>query len=142
VLPQGGTFAANPLAMSAGLAAMRALDANQFAHLDKLGDELRAGMRAAIAAAGAPLSITGAASLFRIHLTPVPPREFRELPTTPVAANVLRELSRHFARHDILLPAGAAACISTPMTLSEIQSVVKVFADFLSSQAALIAELR
>src|SRR6185503_8699848 len=107
----GGTFAANPLAMSAGLAAMRALDTEQFAHLDRLGDELRAGMRAAIAAARAPLSITGAASLFRIHLTPAPPREFRELPTTAAAAGVLREISRHFARHDILLPARAAACI-------------------------------
>ena len=56
-VPQGGTFAANPLAMSAGLAAIRALDEPQFAHLDALGEELRAGMRGVIEKAGAPLSI-------------------------------------------------------------------------------------
>jgi glutamate-1-semialdehyde 2,1-aminomutase len=142
LVPQGGTFAANPLAMAAGLAAMQALGPDQFAHLDALGEQLRQGLRAAIAGTGAPLSITGAASLFRIHTANTPPREFRELSIAPASAHVLRELTRHFAAHDIMLPAGAAACLSTPMVGSEIQRVIDVFAEFLRSRATVLEELR
>jgi glutamate-1-semialdehyde 2,1-aminomutase len=141
MLPQGGTFAANPLAMTAGLAAMRALGANQFAHLDALGNQLRDGFRAAVAKAGAPLSITGAASLFRIHAAKTPPREFRELDSAPAAKRVLRELSRHFTAHDVILPAAAAACLSTPMIAGEIRLLIEIFADFLTTQASLLEEL-
>jgi glutamate-1-semialdehyde 2,1-aminomutase len=55
---------------------------------------------------------------------------------------VLRDLTRHFAQQGIGLPSGAAACLSTPMVESEIQLIVDVFADFLSSRAALIEELQ
>jgi glutamate-1-semialdehyde 2,1-aminomutase len=140
-VPQGGTFAANPLAMAAGLAAMRALDERQFAHLEALGDALRAGLRRVIADQGAPLSISGAGSLFRIHLTRTPPREFRDLPATPTAARILRELSRHFAAHGILLPSGAAACLATPMQSVEIDLIVEVFADFVRRRGDLLEEL-
>ncbi len=40
-LPQGGTFAANPLSMVAGVAAMQALDRDAFERLDQLGDAVR-----------------------------------------------------------------------------------------------------
>jgi glutamate-1-semialdehyde 2,1-aminomutase len=140
-VPQGGTFAANPMAMSAGLAAMRALDEGQFAHLDSLGEQVRAGLRRVIEKAGAPLSISGAASLFRIHLTRTPPREFRDLPATPTSARILRELSRHFAAQGILLPSGAAACLATPMRSAEIELVVEVFAEFVRCRGDLIEEL-
>ncbi|TIQ61323.1 MAG: aminotransferase class III-fold pyridoxal phosphate-dependent enzyme, partial [Mesorhizobium sp.] len=36
-LPHGGTFTANPVTMRAGLASMRALTKEGFAHLDRLG---------------------------------------------------------------------------------------------------------
>jgi glutamate-1-semialdehyde 2,1-aminomutase len=141
-LPQGGTFAANPMAMVAGRAAMSALDERQFTHLEALGEQLRSGLRAAIEKTAAPFCITGAASLFRIHTSRTPPREFRELHATPAANRVLRELTRHFAAHGIVLPNSAAACLSTPMTSAEIKLITEVFADFLERRADLIAELR
>jgi glutamate-1-semialdehyde 2,1-aminomutase len=141
-LPQGGTFAANPMAMVAGRAAMQALDRAQFAHLERLGEQLRNGLRAAIEKTGAPFCVTGAASLFRIHTSRTPPREFRELHATPAAIRVLRELTRHFATHGIVLPNSAAACLSTPMTAAEMQLITDVFANFLERRAELIAELR
>src|SRR5262249_44710596 len=67
LLPQGGTFSANPLSMTAGLAAMRHLDHSAFAHLESLGSVIRDGLARAIAKRDAPLCVTGAASLFRIH---------------------------------------------------------------------------
>jgi glutamate-1-semialdehyde 2,1-aminomutase len=41
----GGTFNATPLAMAAGLAAMRHLDTKQMARINALGDRLREGLR-------------------------------------------------------------------------------------------------
>jgi len=140
-LPQGGTFSANPLAMVAGRAAMLALDERQFEHLQTLGDALRDGLRTVIERKRAPFSVTGAASLFRIHAGSKPPREFRELHSTPAALRVLRELTRHFACHGVVLPTNAAACLSTPMVSAEIAMIVELFADFLERQTSLIGEL-
>jgi glutamate-1-semialdehyde 2,1-aminomutase len=128
--------------MVAGHAAMTALDREQFAHLEALGEQLRSGLRAAIEKTRAPFCITGAASLFRIHTSRTPPREFRELHATPEAVRVLRELTRHFATHGIVLPNSAAACLSTPMTTAEMKLITEVFADFIERHADMIAELR
>lgn len=56
-VPQGGTFSANPLSMSAGLASMTALDHAAFAYLESLGDKLRDQLRTAIARRGVPFSV-------------------------------------------------------------------------------------
>ncbi|TGT43221.1 hypothetical protein [Mesorhizobium sp. M8A.F.Ca.ET.167.01.1.1] len=45
---------------------------------------------------------------------------------------IMRALTRHFLAHGILLPFGAAACLSTPMTAAEMDRVVAVFDDFLA----------
>ncbi|CAH1693699.1 Glutamate-1-semialdehyde 2,1-aminomutase [Hyphomicrobiales bacterium] len=141
LLPQGGTFSANPLSMVAGLASMTALDRDAFAHLEQLGDRLRGQLTAAIARNRAPFSISGAASLFRIHPKAVLPRDFREATPTTAQAHVMKELSRAFAECEIILPDGAAACLSTPMTTEDTDRVASVFDDFLASRSDLIESL-
>lgn len=136
-LPQGGTFSANPISMVAGRVTLEHLPRSAFAALDTLGDELRERLRASIARHGAPFSVTGAASLFRIHPRPQAPREFREAWETPVQAAAMRAMSRHFAEAGILLPAGAAACLSTPMTAAEIGLIADSFDGFLASRSDL-----
>ncbi|HEX5308148.1 MAG TPA: aminotransferase class III-fold pyridoxal phosphate-dependent enzyme [Solirubrobacteraceae bacterium] len=44
-LPLAGTFAANPVSMAAGVAALRALDAAAIERIGALGEQLRAGLR-------------------------------------------------------------------------------------------------
>ncbi|MET4236220.1 glutamate-1-semialdehyde aminotransferase [Bradyrhizobium sp. I1.8.5] len=112
-LPQGGTFSANPLSMVAGLASMTALDRAAFDHLERLGDRLREQLTAAIARHHAPLSVSGAASLFRIHPKAILPRDFREATPTAAQAHVMKELGRTFAESGIVLPSGAAACLTS-----------------------------
>ncbi|MBS7699845.1 MULTISPECIES: aspartate aminotransferase family protein [unclassified Chelatococcus] len=141
LLPQGGTFSANPLSMVAGFASMTALDRSAFTHLEQLGDRLRGQLTAAIARNRAPLSISGAASLFRIHPKAVLPRDFREATATASQAYVMRELSRAFAESGIILPNGAAACLSTPMTTADTDRVASVFDDFLAKRSDLIESL-
>ncbi|UCI34906.1 aspartate aminotransferase family protein [Mesorhizobium sp. B4-1-4] len=140
-VPQGGTFSANPLSMVAGFASMQALDHAAFAHLESLGDRLRSQLDAAVARHGAPFSISGAASLFRIHPKAVLPRETREAVLMGPEAHAMLELTRTFAEHGIIIPNGAGACLSTPMTTADTDLVSTVFEHFLATRGDLIERL-
>ncbi|WP_439497521.1 aspartate aminotransferase family protein [Bosea sp. (in: a-proteobacteria)] len=140
-LPQGGTFSANPLSMVAGFASMLALDHGAFKHLEMLGDRLRGQLLAAIARHGAPFTVSGVASLFRIHPKPALPRDFREATMSAAETAVMNELSRAYATAGVILPSGAAACLSTPMTTADIDLVASVFDEFLATRADLIESL-
>lgn len=141
LLPQGGTFSANPLSMTAGLAAMRHLDQAAFAHLEILGDFVRDGIDLAISKRAAPLCVTGAASLFRIHPLAQTPKDYREVYPTPAGATLMRQLTRFFAENGIILPLGAAASISTPMTRADAELIVDVFAGFLDSHRDMLESI-
>jgi glutamate-1-semialdehyde 2,1-aminomutase len=140
-VPQGGTFSANPLSMVAGLTAMRALDHAALAHLDTLGETVRHGLADVARDHQAPFSITGAASLFRIHPKRRTPREFRDAFPSPAEAKVMKQLWRFFQAAGVNLPDGASAALSTPMGAAEIGCVVETFRRFVIAQAASIAEL-
>lgn len=141
IVPQGGTFSANPLSMAAGLASMKALDQTAFSRLEKLGDRLRDQLRAAVERHGAPFSVSGAASLFRIHAKRVLPREFRQALATPEEAHVLLELARAFAEQGLNISNTASGCLSTPMTNADIDLVSSVFEHFLATRGELIEKL-
>ncbi len=133
-LPQGGTFSANPVSMLAGYAAMSAMTDVEFVRLDTMGQRVRRGLAAAaINAGGGKFSVTGAASLFRIHPKPTPPTQFREAFMSTEEAALMGRLSRHFFEHGILLPNGAAACLSTAMNDEDIDRIIACFQDFASA---------
>ena len=137
-VPQGGTFSANPMSMTAGLAAMQCLDQAAFAHLERLGDKLRARLVHAIERRGIAFSVSGAASLFRIHPKRRAPSDFREAFWSSSETAVMKELTRFFAAEGIILPIGASACLSTPMGDAEIDLIGQVFEQFLSSRAQVL----
>lgn len=130
-LPQGGTFSANPVSMLAGYVAMQRLTRAEFGRLEAMGEQLRNGLNAAIERQEAPFAVTGAASLFRIHPKRKLPREFRDAFCSTAERNVMARLRRHFLSSGILLPDGAAAALSTPMTPADITMIVECFDDFL-----------
>ncbi|QFI69587.1 aspartate aminotransferase family protein [Sinorhizobium alkalisoli] len=134
LLSQGGTFSANPVSMAAGLAAMAAMTPDTFDHLEAMGDRLRAGLSASIARRDARFSVTGAASLFRIHPKRVAPVEYRDAYLSAEEASLMRRMSRHFLELSILLPYGAAGCLSTAMVDSDIDLVLTAFDDFLKAE--------
>lgn len=133
MLPQGGTFSANPLSMTAGFAAMRHLDHPALEHIETLGNVIRDGISRAISSRSSPLCVTGAASLFRIHPMSHLPNDNRDAHPTPAGASLMRQLTRFFAENGIILPHSAAASISTPMTRDDAELIVDVFANFLDS---------
>ncbi|WP_172111744.1 MULTISPECIES: aspartate aminotransferase family protein [Bradyrhizobium] len=134
-VPQGGTFSANPMSMTAGLIAMQNLDHAAFARLERLGDLLRSRLMQSIERWQIAFSVTGAASLFRIHPKRRPPRDFREAFWSPSEAAIMTEMTRYFATAGIILPNGAAACLSTPMQDGDVDLIGQVFENFLSDVA-------
>jgi glutamate-1-semialdehyde 2,1-aminomutase len=140
-LPQGGTFAANPLSMVAGLAAMQALDRAAFDHLERMGDALRERLATAIRDRQAPFCVVGAASLFRIHPRRQAPRDYREAYMSPVQSAIMRALWHFFQDAGVNLPHGASACLSVPMGDEDIDRIASVFERFLDEKAQMFTEL-
>ncbi len=128
---QGGTFSANPLSMTAGLACMNAFDEAACDGLERLGDSVREKLRAAIARRGAPFSVTGAASLFRIHPKRRAPRNYREAHRSAAESEAMATLGRFFADEGILMAHATLASLSTAMTEADIALVVGAFERFL-----------
>ena len=128
--------------MVAGLAAMRALDHAAFAHLEQLGDVVREGLERGIAKRDAPICVTGAASLFRIHPMRRVPNDYREAYPTTAGAALMKQLSRFFAENGIVLPNGAAASLSTPMGHADAEFIIDVFNGFLASHVGQLDEIQ
>jgi hypothetical protein len=115
----------------AGRAAMEALTPTAFRHLERLGENVRRALTQIVLKHDAPFSICGAASLFRIHPKKTTPTSFRDAAMTTQEKAIMRALSRHFLMRGILLPFGAAASLSTPMSDADIEIIAAAFDDFL-----------
>jgi glutamate-1-semialdehyde 2,1-aminomutase len=98
-----GTFAANPVSMSAGLAALIALDAEAIQRIDMLGDRLRDGL------ARLGYEVTGTGSLCKLHAQDLP------------------ALWRRLYEEGVLIAADGLACVSTAMDEPVVDHVLELF---------------
>ncbi len=78
---QAGTLSGNPLAMAAGIAALRLLEndgsgENVYARLDRLGRQLRAAVLSACERKGIPVQVPQCGSMFSIFFTATPVRDY------------------------------------------------------------------
>jgi glutamate-1-semialdehyde 2,1-aminomutase len=74
---QAGTLSGNPLAMAAGIAALKLLESeNPYARLDQLGRRLRDTVMAAAKAKGIPVQVPQCGSMFSIFFTDTPVRDY------------------------------------------------------------------
>ena len=93
---QAGTLSGNPLAVAAGLATLRRLDAAAYERLGELTDRLAAGLRAAIESAGAAdrACVVSRPGLVTPFMTRRAPARLRRRPrpatSTPTAASAGR----------------------------------------------------
>jgi glutamate-1-semialdehyde 2,1-aminomutase len=79
VVAHAGTFNANPVTMAAGVATMTELTPNVYRRLAELAEMLRAGVRNICAELEQPVVVTGIGSLFGIHFTDQPIRNYRDI---------------------------------------------------------------
>ncbi|MDQ0512891.1 aspartate aminotransferase family protein [Ancylobacter amanitiformis] len=134
LVPQGGTFSANPISMTAGHANMQALTPSAFARLEAMGDRLRDALRIAIAASGLPFSITGAASLLRVHAKGAAPTDYRQSVETPAQRGAIQRLVAHFAAGGLLMQTSGMMCLSTPMQDADIELISGTFETYLHEE--------
>jgi glutamate-1-semialdehyde 2,1-aminomutase len=98
-----GTFAANPVSMSAGLAALKVLDGDAIERIGALGERLRKGL------AGIGYELSGAGSLCKLHSS--------ELPV----------LWRRLYDGGVLIAADGLVCVSTAIDEATIDLALEVF---------------
>ena len=125
-IAHAGTFNANPMTLVAGEAVMLALTPPIFRRLAELGESLRSTLRAALAAAGVPAQVTGIASLFGVHFTARPIRNYRDV--VAADAEMTRAVFTGLLNEGILLQTSCAGSLGIMTTGAEIDTLVDAFA--------------
>ena len=125
-VPQSGTFAANPLSLAAGLATMQGMTRDAFATLASLGDYAREALTDALSRENLPCSVTGLASLLRLHFKTRPPTTYREAYMTPANRNALEALARFAGDKGVFIPPTGLLCLSTAMEQADVDAMVEI----------------
>ncbi|MCH2146784.1 MAG: aspartate aminotransferase family protein [Phycisphaerales bacterium] len=124
LFPHSGTFSANPITLTAGLTAMKKFDCDAVARLNALAERARSGIEDAIHEIGASACVTGAGSMFRIHMKKDIPMNFREAFLTEDENSRLKKLLDYLFDSGFLMINTCSAALSTPMTETEIDGLV------------------
>ncbi len=130
----GGTYNANPVTMTAGLATMRQMTPDAYARLDTLGDSLRARLRAMLARRGTPAQVFGRGSLFCVRLTSDPLRNYRDVQRHISSEPRYRTICHGMLARGILMSQrGILGCLSTPMVEADLEAFVTALDGTLSA---------
>lgn len=132
----GGTFNANPVTITAGLATLRQMTPEAYDRLDRLGDYVRERLARMFRDRGLPARVCGRGSLFLAHLTGEELIDFRSLRGFSRNNPVYGELCHAMLeRGFIISPRGIFGCLSTPMTEAELDAFVTALDDSIQSAA-------
>ena len=124
LFPHSGTFSANPITMTAGLAAMELFDEAAVRGVNALTKRAMDGIDEAIRSTGVKACVTGGGSMFRVHLKESPPLNYRDALATPEENRQLALLLEHLLAEGLIMINTGSAAISTAMGTSEIDILV------------------
>ena len=113
LLQQSGTFNGNPMTMVAGIATLKELTPPAYAKMDRLGERLRLGLNGLFKELSVPAQATGVGSLFWIHFTRAPIRNYRD--TLREDSQAHQKLFFWLLNHGILSYNKGMGCLSLPM---------------------------
>ncbi len=134
--PHSGTFSANPITMTAGMVAMELFDHQAVTKLNELGDYARSTVKTAIAASGATACVTGAGSMFRLHLKSSHGAEYRSNYQTRDEAARVGRLVNYMYDHGCMMINTCSAALSTVTTRAEIDRLCETLEAGLKSLAS------
>ena len=129
LFPLSGTFSANPITMVAGLAGMELYDKAAVERINTLGKRARDGITEAIRIAGVPFSVCGAGSLFRVHVKPTVPDNYRAAYMDAGETGILNSLLGYLFDNGLMLINTCTGALSTAMTEDEIDIACDIFLD-------------
>jgi len=120
-LPYSGTFSANPITMTAGLTAMKLYDPEAVKKINALTRKAIKQIKEAIKIADVPVSITGAGSMFRIHLKATAPTTYRDAYQSKETSETIKELIDYLFFTEKIMMINTCACMfSTVITQKEV----------------------
>ncbi len=116
----GGTFNSNPMTMAAGYAAMKMMTPDAFRRLGVLGMRLAEGLRSAFRSANMEGQVTGAGSLWKIHMNNRQFTDYRSVHAMPPEKAKLITLYKHLLNAGYVMGPTGLLALSTAMGESEI----------------------
>ncbi len=129
LLPHSGTFSANPITMTAGYTAMKEFDQVAVTKLNNLASYAKEEIIQAIKDVGIDACVTGAGSMFRVHLKAQPPKNYREAYVDKAETSLITKLVDHLFEHGIMMINTCSATLSTAMGKKEIDTLVAALKD-------------
>ena len=119
--PHSGTFSANPISTTAGRVAMELFDREAVLKLNALTKTAIQQIEEAIKIADVPVSITGAGSMFRLHMQANKPTSYREAFHTQNKKALINELLDYLFLEENIMMINTGACMfSTTLTQKEV----------------------
>ncbi len=124
--PHAGTFSANPITMTAGYKAMELFDELSVMKLNELTASAIEQIKEIIKIVDVPVSITGAGSMFRIHLKPTAHETYRETYQPHAEKVLINELMDFMYYHEKILMINTCSCMfSTVIRQKEINRLTE-----------------
>ncbi len=132
-IPHAGTFNGNPVTMAAGIATLEQLTQPAFAWLNGTGDRARQRLRELGERSEVPMQVTGIGSMFKIHFSPAPVRDYR---SAQQSSHVIHEALFFFGlNRGLYLSSGGRCCLSTAMGDAEVDTYLATVEEFLAALA-------
>ena len=126
LFPLSGTFSANPMTMTAGRVAMELFDTNAVIKLNQITQIAIEQIKEAVKIADVPVSITGAGSMFRIHLRPDPPATYRESYQSKEINTLVDRLLDYLLINEKIIMINTCSCMfSTVITQKEVDRLAE-----------------
>jgi glutamate-1-semialdehyde 2,1-aminomutase len=123
LFPHSGTFSANPITMTAGLVAMELFDEAAVLKLNKLAEYTRGQIAEAISIADIPACVTGAGSMFRVHMKAEVPPNYRAAFVSAEELKSTHVVLDHLFDNGFMMINTCSGVLSTVMTKKEIDKL-------------------
>ncbi len=132
VVAHAGTFNANPVTMVAGAATMTELTPNVYRRLAELTEMLRQGVRMVCSELEQPVLVTGIGSLFGIHFTEQPIRNYRDIAASD--KSLAERMFMGMLNEGFLLAPNLVGALSMALGEMEVDAFVRAFRRVLTRQ--------
>lgn len=134
-ISHSGTFNGNRLGMAAGIASMELLDKMAIDRINKMGEQIQAGIQKIILQLNLPISVAQQGSLLHVHFTEDIPIDYET--TKSQYSNYSKIMHLMLLNRGIFIAPRGSMNISTVMTDIDVETTIEVYANVFKEMAPL-----